>query len=180
MPDFVDQTVERKVVPNPLITMSKHDLVLTQPESGTGALPHIALEHPLKQTFDFDDVPETTQPPFTKTDCDRMSFHAVIPELGTLVVGSPAGRVSVFSLFRTDEWPWRKREGTHFMRQDWLLPFASQESQGLRPEAKLVGMTVGPMQGQLGPVQNHVRRRWRLMLHYANHSILSYELSLAD
>lgn len=139
--------------------------------------PVITLEEPLHQAIDIGDA--ASKPSFAQSVADRMSLHVVIQELSVLAVGSPSGRVALYSLFRTDDWLARP-EGTFFMRLDWLLPFASQEERSLRPERKLVGLTAGPMQGQLGPLRPEIRRRWRLMLYYADHSILCYEVSLPD
>jgi len=164
---------------SPLLITSKNDLILTQPENkdDESISPLIAFEEPLKQSFYLGRDPN--RPTFASPDSNRMSFHVVIAELGVAVVGSPSGRCGVFSLLRTDEWPDRP-DGTYFMRFDWTLPFASEEEDGLRPERKLVGLTAGPVQGQLGAPRLEARRRWRLMLYYADHSILSYELGVSD
>jgi len=164
---------------SPLVVMSKYDLLLLQPAvSGVGVAPVIALEDPLKQAFDLDHVGHRL-PSFVKADGDRLSLHAVIDELGIMLVGSPSGRVAVFSLLRTDDWL-KRPEGTYFVRLDWILPFANEEVKGMRPERKLVGLAAGPMQGQLGKVRLEIRRTWRLMMYYADHSVLSYELSLPE
>lgn len=184
-PDLNDPKA-RPIVMSPLLIASKNDIILLQPEQGTDArvTPVIAIEQPMKQVYlpgegqNWED-PTAIHPSFTKSNVDRISFHTVINELGILLVGSPAGRVAVFSLLRTDDWLVRP-EGAYFMRLDWLLPLSSQEDRSMRPETRLLGMTAGPVQGQLGATRPEVRRRWRLMLYYADHSILSYELGLSD
>lgn len=163
---------------SPLLFTSKNDVILQQPEQGEkpDVTPVICLEEPLKQGYDLGDA--TQRPPFTSSDCNRMSFHHIIPELGVLLIGSPSGRVAINALLRTDDWTGRE-EGTFFMRLDWILPFKSQEEDGLRPERKMVGMAVGPVQGQLGKSLLGSQRKWRLMMYYADHSVLSYELGAA-
>jgi hypothetical protein len=104
----------------------------------------------------------------------RLSLQAQIPELGVLIVGSPKGRVAVFSLGQTD---WHPRTvPVYFHRLDWLLPFASQEERGERPESRLAGIAVSPIQGRVGKMDSEVARKWRLLLYYVDHSVLSYEL----
>ena len=184
---FVDQDTEdsdespHTPIGCPLLITTKNDFSLLQPAKVGSELdtisPIITLEDPLKQTFDFEAI--ATRPSFTASQTNRMSLQTIIPELGVLLIGSPSGRVAVFSLLRTDDWAARKK-GTYFVRLDWHLPLQSQEKAGLRPDRKLLGMAAGPVQGQFGHVKPHKRRKWRLMLYYADHSILSYELSLPD
>jgi hypothetical protein len=175
----MDDCPTRVKIRSPLLITHKNDIVLTQPEFGENdsVAPFIVFEEPLKQRFYLGMDP--SEPAFVRADNDRMSLYVVIAELGAVVIGSPSGRVGVFSLLRTDEWSARP-DGTYFMRFDWTLPFAREEEAGLRPEKKLVGLAAGPMQGQLGLSKLEVRRRWRLMLYYTDHSVLSYELSLPD
>jgi hypothetical protein len=105
----------------------------------------------------------------------RLSLQAHIPELGVLIVGSPVGRVAVFSLGQCSWYP--RTVPVYFHRLDWLLPLASQEERGERPESRLAGVAVSPVQGQLGNMNGEVARKWRLLLYYVDHSVLSYELS---
>lgn len=163
--------------PCPLLIASKMDINLLQPDLNDSIEPVVTLDESLVQSFDYGNSGQ--RPSFTQPVCNRMSLHVVIPELGVLAVGSPSGRVAVYSLFRTDDSAIRPK-GTYFMRLDWYLPFASQEDGGQRPECKLLGLATGPMQGQLGPARPEVGRRWRLMLYYADHTILSYEISLPE
>jgi hypothetical protein len=161
-----------------MLMTSKADIILTQPEASNwdeSMAPFIAFEEPLKQQYYLGRDPTVLS--FTAKHADRMSLQAVIPELGVAIIGSPSGRVGVFSLLRTDGWPSRP-DGVYFLRFDWTLPLASEEDAGVRPEKKLVGLAAGPIQGQLGLPKDEVRRRWRLMLYYIDHSVLSYELAL--
>ena len=113
---------------------------------------------------------------------ERLNMVHQIPDLGVIVVGNQIGRVALLTLTR-----WRPSEndqrkhpafhnGTnHFgFRVSNVLPLQSQESRSLRPMTPLLGVAVGPVQGQsttnLGP------RRYRLLMTYYDHTILSYEI----
>jgi hypothetical protein len=68
------------------------------------------------------------------------------------------------------------------MRVDLILPFKDEETvEKIRPSHCLLGMAVGPMQNERAKMvargAGEGPRRWRLMLHYFNHTILSYEIS---
>ncbi|KAL2064894.1 hypothetical protein VTL71DRAFT_4034 [Oculimacula yallundae] len=104
---------------------------------------------------------------------DRLNMFAVIPELSLLVVASQKGRVGLFTLTRLDD-EFADVAPVLMMRLDCVLPLTTHEKE-YRPNAPLLGMAVGPLQGkdQDGGVQ---RKIWRLMLHYMDHTVLSYEL----
>jgi hypothetical protein len=58
-------------------------------------------------------------------------------------------------------------------RLEGILPGKEEEDEGLGANVPLFGMTVGPLQeGKVGSRP----RRWRLILHYYDHTILSYEV----
>lgn len=61
-------------------------------------------------------------------------------------------------------------------RFDQVLPFISQRA-GIQPACPLLGMAVSPLQkgSDAGKIVGWARR-WRLILHYYDHTILSYEL----
>jgi len=63
---------------------------------------------------------------------------------------------------------------------EWLLPTADQEQKRERPEVMLIGLAVSPIQGMLGEREQGRPRKWRLLLTYADHSVLSYEMCGAD
>ena len=111
---------------------------------------------------------------------------AMVPELSLMVIGSPIGRVVLITLTRKactgehDQGSWE-----HGFRVEWVLPTKSDEDKhrkvkNLRP---LHGMALGPVQvgddvgGKVGGGGPAMPRRYRLMLHYRNHDILSYELT---
>ena len=127
---------------------------------------------------------------------ERLNRIAQIPELGVIVVGSDTGRVAIL----TATW-WADKSQSGF-RIECILPFRSQERQGLRPWKKslnrvatLMGMAIGPIQGQENPPEPgstqdtitgefpsprtplYSSRRFRLLLVYSEHTVLSYEIS---
>ncbi|MCJ1286514.1 hypothetical protein MMC26_005860 [Xylographa opegraphella] len=100
---------------------------------------------------------------------NRLIMSLQIPTLGIVILASPIGRVALLTLTR--QGPTNRCA----FRLDWLLPFKSQENRGERPEAALLGIAVGPVQGS-GPEP----RRWRLMLTYHDYSVLSYEIGRGE
>ena len=120
---------------------------------------------------------------FLKT-FDRLSMIQQIPELGVVVVGSAAGRAAILTLTKmTSDPPFSG------FRVDWIIPLKSQEDRDVRPEAPLMGIAVSPVQGQgdqgeiadedgVGPDASGRlgTRKYRIMLVYAEHTILSYEI----
>ncbi|KAG8421203.1 hypothetical protein J3458_003099 [Metarhizium acridum] len=114
----------------------------------------------------------------------RLNMVAHIPELCLVVIGSPIGRVLLVTPTRLVN-PIEKLAGVlHYgLRVDWVLPRQSDEAVFRVSKRPLHGMAIGPVQedGVLGGVDETRRvavpRRYRLMLHYRNHDILTYEIS---
>ena len=103
---------------------------------------------------------------------------AQIPELGVVVIGNQVGRVGILTMTK---WEAQKQSG---YKIECILPFNSEEGKGLRPRKPLMGMAVGPIQGQETALpQESPRigtqppRRFRLLMMYCDHTILSYEIS---
>ncbi len=112
-----------------------------------------------------------------------------IPELGIVAVGNQAGRVGILTMTR-----WQSYIESGF-KIEFILPFHSQEEQGSRPEKALMGVAIGPIQGHetkpdkgsalettgapvTGPrPATRSSRRFRLMMVYYDHTLLSYEIS---
>ena len=138
------------------------------------------LRHPLAQSL----------PPslHSLSHFDRLNMSAQIPELGLVFIASQVGRVALLTLTRM-------RDTKHSaFRLDCILPTKDQEARGERPGVPLLGMAVGPIQGREmmaessgdgGSPDGRGReawraidgsRRYRLMLTYYDHSVLSYEL----
>jgi CRT10 len=103
---------------------------------------------------------------------NRMILHAFIPELGIFIVGAPVGRCAIISLYYNVAPDGRKVYG---MSLDAVLPFEEQEWARERPAQLLMGLAVAPMQGDQN-IQMVKDRTWRLLLHYEDHTILSYEI----
>ncbi|KAG5924346.1 hypothetical protein E4U61_000902 [Claviceps capensis] len=110
-------------------------------------------------------------------------------ELYLIVIGSAIGRVMLVTPTRLAH-PIEKADGVfhHGLRLEWVLPRKSDEAVfriNMRP---LHGMAVGSVQTDgamdhgLGKQRGWAEaaampKRYRLMLHYRNHDILTYELS---
>lgn len=129
--------------------------------------------------------------PFTLWDMDR-DFHRCsllhcIPEINLVLVGNMFGRVVLIR-------PLKNKQAVHSsaptnappyaFRIEWTLPLARDEQQGLRPPCCLLGMAVSPVpepgSRRFGVVNTRKSgrtrrtRRWRLILHYMDHSIFQY------
>lgn len=120
---------------------------------------------------------------------ERLNMVLQIPELGIVAVGNQAGRVGVLTMTR-----WQTYMESGF-KIEFILPFHSQEKQGCRPDKALMGIAVGPIQGHetkpddgsaveyheatvTGPrIATRSSRRFRLMMVYYDHTLLSYEIS---
>ncbi|RFU28773.1 hypothetical protein B7463_g7561, partial [Scytalidium lignicola] len=124
---------------------------------------------------------------------DRLSIHAVIAELNLVVIASQVGRAALLTLTRPED-SWSTNGPVTLFRVEMFLPLRKQEDEGLRPIVPLLGMTVGPMQsrdmihkGESNGVPGtrrvasgsglDARKRWRLILHYYDHTVLTYEIS---
>ncbi|KAM0463912.1 hypothetical protein ACHAO4_000637 [Trichoderma viride] len=115
----------------------------------------------------------------------RLSFIVHIPELSLVVVGSPIGRVLLVTPTKlgspvTSKTPWKCWH--HGLRVEHVLPRQSDEEK-FRPVLRpLHGLAVGPLQSnenRSGNMTNGTTtpKRFRLMLHYRNHDIFTYELA---
>lgn len=134
---------------------------------------------------------------------ERLNMHCYIPAIGIVVLASQKGRVMILSLSRflkrttlpssslsslspvTMEEGFAKkghsmyqvrRQTVYAMRIEHILPFDEQEQQMHRPFQPLHGIATSPVQ-QGTALLPEDQCRWRLMLMYADHSILSYEIS---
>lgn len=112
---------------------------------------------------------------------DRLNMIHQIPSLGLVIVASQAGRAALLTI--TEMKPQSKKSSPlKGFRVEHILPFKSQEEQGRqRPEVPLLGIAVGPVQGHLGTGDNtdaidKAGIRYRLLMIYYDHSVLSYEI----
>ncbi|KAG6051301.1 hypothetical protein E4U39_001543 [Claviceps sp. Clav50 group G5] len=118
-------------------------------------------------------------------DTARLSMVSHIPELFLIVIGSPIGRVMLATPTRLAR-PIETAGGLfHYgLRLEWVLPRKSDEAVFRTWKRPLHGMAVGPVQGTgvMSRREGKQRaamtpKRYRLMLHYRNHDIFTYELS---
>ncbi|KAK1755148.1 hypothetical protein QBC47DRAFT_446896 [Echria macrotheca] len=114
---------------------------------------------------------------------ERISMLLHVPELNLVVLGSLNGRVALLTLTKTV----RRVHGQPLrrgFRVDWVLPRKSEEEKRLRPLCTLHGIAMSPVpdprargldlhgtRPRLPPV------RYRLILHYLDHSILTYDIA---
>lgn len=111
----------------------------------------------------------------------RLNMIAHVPELYIIVVGSPTGRVAIITPTKKIQ-PKMQSHGywMHGFRVEWILPTKEDEEVHRRTLRPLHGMAVGPVpeSDETGKQRGaSLPRRYRLMLHYQNHDILSYELT---
>jgi hypothetical protein len=113
----------------------------------------------------------------------RLSFLAHIPELSLVALGSPTGRVLLATPTRLESpvrysdrekpWIW-----DHGIRIECILPKESDEKVHRHPVRPLYGMALGRIpDGSNEKGRAILPKRYRLMLHYKNHCVLSYEVS---
>ncbi|KAJ9641922.1 hypothetical protein H2199_005136 [Coniosporium tulheliwenetii] len=153
---------------SPFLLISKEDVMLLQPQRGAVSelqeshTPVVGFHNPLYQH-----LPHGL---YLLEKYDRMNMCVQVPELGVVIAASGKGRAAIFSLTQKGVAP----DVTYAFRLDHIVPFTAQETARKRPWTALVGVAVGPVQGTLG--QQGRARKWRLLLMYVDHSVLSYEL----
>ena len=108
---------------------------------------------------------------------ERLNMLAVIDELSLLVIGTQAGRCALITPTRLPD-DFSNNGPVVMFRIDRILPSKSQENEGVRPNAPLLGLAVSPLQidESLWAKKRQCERAWRLVMHYYDHTILSYEL----
>lgn len=181
VPHFVRTTNLCEDLPCPVLHTSIRNVYLLQPsqdsvcESEPFLPPMVGLATPLKQSIQFD---------YRQLNMfDRLNMHAYIPSLGVVVLGSQKGRVLVLSLAKVPRSmtypdnidPTLGLKTNYTFRTECVLPYESQEKTGQRPFSALHGIAVGPIQGT-EQSSNEGGKRWRLMMMFQDHSILSYEI----
>jgi hypothetical protein len=98
--------------------------------------PHFFCASALKQT-----LPRTIERS-PLIHMDRLNMMQYIPELGIVIIATQIGRCAVCTLTKKSD------TGTRGFRVDWILPTKRQEKNGLRPQAPLLGIAAGPVQGR--------------------------------
>ncbi|KAK4921668.1 hypothetical protein LTR49_010955 [Elasticomyces elasticus] len=180
-PYFYHQNGICEDLPCPVLHASVKNLYLLQPSNqklhpGAFSPPVVGLANPLRQAVQY-------QHSYLNM-FDRLNMHAYVPALGVVVLASQKGRAVVMALTklskRSSSYPAEVKENlgppktNYAMRVECILPFAHQELKNERPFAPLHGIAVGPIQGTEGLREE--RKRWRLMMMYQDHSVLSYEI----
>lgn len=183
-PQFVRPSNLCEDLPCPVLHASIRNIYLLQPSKQRLSPdqpfmpPLVGMAAPLKQSI---------QAEYRALNMfDRLSMHAYIPALGVVVLASQKGRAIILSLARVPQSmkypegidPSLGQKTNYTLRAECVLPFETQERSGQRPFSPLHGIAVGPMQGT-EDVKNGGNIRWRLIMMYQDHSILSYELQRA-
>ena len=120
------------------------------------------------------------------TSFERMNMIQQIPSLGIVAIASQVGRVALLTMTKMKTSPIATSPVLGF-RIEYILPFKSQEDKRERPDAPLMGMAVGPVQGhgiESEPAELRATdgtekldgRRYRLLMIYYDHTVLSYEI----
>ncbi|KAK4202450.1 CRT10-domain-containing protein [Triangularia verruculosa] len=146
----------------------KHILTFLQPQPGQVPLHHAFHTYSQMRT-------------------ERVHLMLHVPELFLVVLGSEVGRVALVTLTKTSKSVYGAPVRRGF-RVDCVLPRRAEEQKRMRPFCGLVGMAISPepaqgpkTKGQLELCPPGVTRRgpvvYRLILHYADHTILMYDLA---
>ncbi|RDL36762.1 uncharacterized protein BP5553_06114 [Venustampulla echinocandica] len=105
---------------------------------------------------------------------NRLNMVTCIPELSLVVVASQAGVVALITLTKLED-GFSTRGPVVMFRLDYILPFKNHRTHS---GTGLLGIAVSPVwTGQPGGSKSCAGpQRWRLILHYRNFHLLSYEL----
>lgn len=153
-----------------ILHANRHDVTLIPTEPLHQAYTHCTRL--LRQ-----DIPHGTWFPHGIANYNRLNMLLAIPELSLVLVASQVGRVALLTVTRAVYASPATAWGSPAMRVDAILPFASQDTiEGFRPSTGLLGMAVSPMPRLEGGKGRRLGR-WRLLLHYYDHTILSYVIS---
>ncbi|KAI4120648.1 MAG: hypothetical protein LQ338_006860 [Usnochroma carphineum] len=128
---------------------------------------------------------------------ERLNMVMQIPELGVVVIGDQTGRVALLSMTRSRSQSRKAEDEKVGFRFERFLPLMWQEDSHQRPKVELLGVAVGPTSNHLikradglndyehvyGCSRRHgawkgfeESRRYRLILYYRDHTVLSYEI----
>ena len=112
------------------------------------------------------------------------------------IVASPNGRAGIFSLTKSKPKFHTRVLPTYSFQLEYVLPFANDDETKVWDVdgARLIGVATGPVQGMLDkpgedddddddgdvdPLVDGSRpssRRWRLMMYFTDHTVLTFEL----
>ncbi|KAI1504441.1 hypothetical protein F5X99DRAFT_41067 [Biscogniauxia marginata] len=122
------------------------------------------------------DRPTNTVLPAMRWSHERLSNLIHVPELSMVVAGSLCGRVALITLTRP---LYVRAPFKRGFKIEAILPTKKEEDSQLRPICPLLGVAIAPMpcSGKLGKADEPLGTRgYRLMLHYYDLRILSYEV----
>lgn len=142
-----------------------HDIELLAP---TVASPRTLFRRPFHMA-------EVHRMPHLLRPFQRLNLIVFIPALSLVIVGSQAGRVALLTLTRPED-AFSVNGPIVSLRLDDILPTNRQQREHLRPQRALLGIAASPLQVP-GEVPTRDARRWRLIMQYYDHTVLSYELS---
>ncbi|EFX04718.1 hypothetical protein CMQ_1646 [Grosmannia clavigera kw1407] len=157
------------------------DLFTTGMEKAWGVFSNKLMEPPVASNYIWD----------MNANYHRLSLLESIPEIGVVIVGGMFGRVAVLRLIRGSLTSRGSGNGSsprlkRCFRTEWVLPRHVEEKKKLRPPCCLLGIAVSPvpeagasmwdLASSTKKRQQEARspRRWRLILHYMDHSVLQY------
>ncbi|EMD87370.1 hypothetical protein COCC4DRAFT_192422 [Bipolaris maydis ATCC 48331] len=167
----------------------------TQPSHDTALKPYCAIDYAGTDIcpteggdFDIPFLILTKEEVFLVQHAFAKNMTSIIPELGVFIIGSPIGRAAIFSLYwTTDEDSAHRRYG---FKLEYLLPFKQENENQIAgaPIGRMIGVAVSPVQGMFDGPENadgiaeqrqgvHQPRRWRILMYYMDHTVLSFELS---
>ncbi len=133
----------------------------------------------------FGSFPDRNLRPYFRAT-SRLSMVMHVPELSLVIIGSPMGRVLLLTPTRLPSpqsaGPGKPGYWSHGLRVEWVLPRTSDDICHGQHRRPLHGVAVGPVQdergiGALGSDHASIPRRYRLMLHYRNHDIATFEIT---
>jgi hypothetical protein len=160
----VEMMANQPILPDGLVMLRtyKFDIELIPPSAGL-------LRTVLKDPFSHParNPPRRLRNP-VDVAMDRLNMLLYIQSLSLVVAGSQSGDVALLTLTCMPEGHSKRGPVTTF-RLDRLLPL---EKHIVGPRWPLLGLATSPVLG--------ANRRWRLILHYLDHSLLSYELWRGD
>ncbi|CAK7207987.1 hypothetical protein SEUCBS139899_010821 [Sporothrix eucalyptigena] len=117
-------------------------------------------------------------------DFHRCSLIRMIPEINLIIVGNMFGRVILIRPLKNNRPCFRAGVPRWAYRVEWTLPLARDEQNGDRPPCCLLGIAASalpePGSERYGMIseKKHVNpeapKRYRLILHYMDHTILQY------
>ncbi|RWA07082.1 hypothetical protein EKO27_g8023 [Xylaria grammica] len=119
-------------------------------------------------------MPQYAMLPHVPFPPERLANLLHVPELCLVVAGSMCGRVALITPTRPTNPYYSFRRG---FRVEAVLPKSSDEDRHLRPMCLLLGVAIGPIPSAGGGNDRLLGdRRYRIMIHYYDHRILSYEV----